>query len=73
MREVNIAIGVAGLFLFATSPARGQAAGKLEFEVASVKPMSPAPPYIPAAKSGGPGTTDPGQITWTGATLKWLL
>jgi uncharacterized protein (TIGR03435 family) len=70
MREVNIAIGWAGLFLFATNSARGQAAAKLEFEVASVKPIST---NNPPSKNGGPGTADPGQITWTGANLNWLL
>jgi uncharacterized protein (TIGR03435 family) len=71
VREVNIAIGLAGLFLFAPNPAGGQAPAKLEFEVASVKPMPQSATFIP--KSGGPGTSDPGQITWSGATLKWLL
>jgi uncharacterized protein (TIGR03435 family) len=72
MREVNLAIGLAGLFLFATNAARGQAPTKLEFEVASVKPMPPSSPQFPAP-TGGPGTTDPGQITWSGVPLKWLL
>jgi uncharacterized protein (TIGR03435 family) len=71
MREVNIAIGLAGLLLFATNAARGQASEKLEFEVASVKPMPPSSPQFP--ETGGPGTTDPGQITWSGVPLKWLL
>jgi uncharacterized protein (TIGR03435 family) len=44
-----------------------------EFEVASVKPMAWSATRIPEAKSGGPGTADPGQITWSGATLKTLL
>ena len=43
-----------------------------EFEVASVKPMPPSSPMFPEP-TGGPGTTDPGQITWSGAPLKWLL
>jgi len=72
MRELNIAIGLAGLFLFTTNAARGQAAAKLEFEVASVKPMPPSSPQFPAP-TGGPGTTDPGQLTWSGVPLKWLL
>jgi uncharacterized protein (TIGR03435 family) len=72
MREVKIAIGMAGLFLFASNAARGQAAAKLEFEVASVKPMPPSSPQFPEP-AGGPGTTDPGQITWSGVPLKWLL
>jgi uncharacterized protein (TIGR03435 family) len=71
MREVNIAICLAGLFLFATNAARGQATAKPEFEVASVKPMPPSSPQFP--ETGGPGTTDPGQITWSGVPLKWLL
>ncbi len=73
MRELNIAISLAGLFLFATNAVRGQASAKLEFEVASVKPMPPSPTYIPETKSGGPGTTDPGQITWSGVSLHEML
>ncbi len=73
MRGVNIvAIGVAGLFLFATNSARGQAAAKLAFEVASVRPR-PSSATSWSGESGGPGTTDPGQITWSGSPLKWLL
>jgi uncharacterized protein (TIGR03435 family) len=71
MREVNIMIGWAGLFLFATNAAHGQAAAKLEFEVASVKPMPPSANY--SGQAGGPGTADPGQITWSGVPLKQLL
>src|SRR5690348_610778 len=46
------------------------------FEVASVK-LAPPPDakggvFIGAAR-GGPGTKDPGQITWNGATLTNLL
>src|SRR5579871_5285259 len=51
---------------------------KLNFEVASVKKA--APPQFGAGRAmvafgrrGGPGTADPGQITWSGATLKALL
>lgn len=55
------------------------------FEVASVKPAAPdsASSRIPAAlpvavqeqmrMSGGPGTKDPGRITYNGVTLKMLL
>ena len=42
-----------------------------EFEVASVKPMPPSSPQHP--ETGGPGTTDPGQITWSGVRLRTLL
>src|ERR1035437_8896040 len=55
------------------------------FEVASVKPAAPdsAASRMPAAlpeaiqeqmrMSGGPGTKDPGRITYNGVTLKMLL
>lgn len=42
-----------------------------EFEVASVKPMPQSAPYF--SPSGGPGTSDPGQIAWSGVPLKQLL
>jgi uncharacterized protein (TIGR03435 family) len=52
----------------------GQAAENLTFEVASVKPAAPPPEgRIFVGGRGGPGTQDPGQITWTNATLKILL
>ena len=54
------------------------AAAPTEFEVASVKPYSPPVVQAGTRKSavgrrGGPGTNDPGQITWTGATLRSLV
>jgi uncharacterized protein (TIGR03435 family) len=57
--------------VFAGTLAFGQA-----FEVASVKPSPPVPPnggvYFGPAR-GGPGTPDPGLITWTYARLRDLL
>ena len=48
----------------------------LTFESASVSPSAPVPPsggvYFGPPR-GGPGTPDPGQITWSYATLKNLL
>jgi uncharacterized protein (TIGR03435 family) len=50
-----------------------------EFEVASIKPfvLPSAPTGAVARKTGGrrggPGTNDPGQIIWGGATLKALI
>ena len=38
-----------------------------------MKPMPPSPTYIPETKRGGPGTTDPGQITWSGVSLHEVL
>src|SRR5690242_11790645 len=61
-------------FLLGAIVAFGQA--PLTFEVASVKPSAPGwerggvffgPPR------GGPGTPDPGQITWTYANMIYLL
>jgi len=47
-----------------------------QFEVASVKPSAPIPPnggvYFGPPR-GGPGTPDPGLITWTYARLRDLL
>jgi uncharacterized protein (TIGR03435 family) len=71
MREVKIAIGLAGL-LFAPNAAPGQVPAKIEFDAASVKTMPPNSPMFPAP-TGGPGTTDPGLVTWPGVSLKWLL
>jgi uncharacterized protein (TIGR03435 family) len=69
-------LAIAGIAMFAFALAFGQAAGSLTFEVASVKPSPPVPPtggvYFGPAR-GGPGTPDPGQITWSYPTLKTLL
>lgn len=70
---------VTGLLLFLTSPALAQTeAPPTEFEVASIKPFVPPPPQggrgvIFGGRRGGPGTNDPGQITWNGTTLKNLI
>jgi uncharacterized protein (TIGR03435 family) len=62
--------------IFACALAFGQAPENLTFEVASVKQSPPVPPtggvYFGPAR-GGPGTADPGQITWSYPTLKTLL
>ncbi len=54
----------------------GQLSQNPTFEVASVKRSPPVPPtggvYFGPAR-GGPGTPDPGQITWSYATLRGLL
>ena len=70
-------MAVAAIFTLAGSLALGQTPeSKLEFEVASVKPW--APPTgggrgIFMGMRGGPGTPDPGQITYSGLPLKFLL
>ena len=48
--------------------------GKLEFEVASVKPAAPqAGGRIFVGRQGGPGTPDPGRVTFTNTALKQLI
>jgi len=64
-----------GIAIFACALAFGQAAENLTFEVASVKPAAPPESggRMFMGGRGGPGTPDPGRITWTNATLKILL
>jgi uncharacterized protein (TIGR03435 family) len=66
----------AGITAFVCALAFAQVPASLTFEVASVKPSAPGwekggvyfgPPR------GGPGTSDPEQITWSYATLRSLL
>ncbi len=54
----------------------GCAQETLTFEVASVKASAPPDAngaVFVGAPSGGPGTSDPGRITWRGATLMNML
>ena len=72
---MRIAILAAGIAFLAGS-AFAQTGDGAVFEVASVKPSPPVKPgervyYGPAR--GGPGTPDPGQITWTYARFFDLL
>jgi uncharacterized protein (TIGR03435 family) len=72
MRTAIIAAGIA----FLAGSAFAQTDAGLAFEVASVKPSPPVKPgervYFGPAR-GGPGTPDPGQITWTYARFFDLL
>jgi uncharacterized protein (TIGR03435 family) len=64
------------LLLACFSLAFGQTPGDLNFEVASVKQTSPPQPgsfVFFGPPRGGPGTSDPVQITWTNATLRNIL
>lgn len=70
----------AAIAVFACAFTFAQATESLTFEVASVRPSAPLPQpggrgggvFLGPAR-GGPGTPDPGQITWSYATLKSLL
>lgn len=72
MRSATLTAGIA----FLACAAFAQTANIPVFEVASVKPSPPLPPqggvYLGPAR-GGPGTPDPGQITWTWARFMDLL
>jgi uncharacterized protein (TIGR03435 family) len=72
IRQARLTAGIA----FLACSALAQAADSITFEVASVKPSPPVPSsggvYFGPAR-GGPGTPDPGQITWTYARFRDLL
>jgi uncharacterized protein (TIGR03435 family) len=61
--------------VFACCAFSGLAADGPQFEVASVKPAAPMPPGMGmrVGSRGGPGTSDPGQVTYVNLTLKNLL
>jgi uncharacterized protein (TIGR03435 family) len=64
---------IATLFI-AAGLAFAQTSAKLEFEVASVKPAPPpGDGRILVGGRGGPGSQDPGQMTFNNATVKMLL
>jgi uncharacterized protein (TIGR03435 family) len=64
-----------GLFVFASCAALAQTtAAPLSFEVASLKPAAPPTDgRIMRRMAGGPGSPDPGQLTYTNVTVKMLL
>ena len=64
---------ITGLLCLGCVVAVGQAADDLTFEVASVKRSPPPEPngrVFFGPPRGGPGTSDPGRITWTNAALR---
>jgi uncharacterized protein (TIGR03435 family) len=72
---MRTAIVCAGLIVSASCAAFGQGAAESPtFEVASVKPAEPqSAGMIRIRMSGGPGTPDPGQLTYTNVSLKNIL
>ena len=67
---------IAGSIVLVCVSVFGQAADDVSFQVASVKRTPPPEPgarvfYGPPL--GGPGTRDPGQVTWSSATLRNIL
>ncbi len=65
----------AGVVLCAAAAAFAQTADPtLQFDVASIKPAAPpTSPGIRVMMRGGPGTPDPGQITYSNVTLKNVI
>src|SRR5580700_7392903 len=78
MRHILLSAGIAVFacaLVFSQATVFGQTAESLTFEVASVKPAAHPLPFagMLLISNGGPGTPDPGQITWNSVTLKQLL
>lgn len=76
MRAVSVLGSLTGVFLFAPSAMRAQAPPKFEFEVASVRASAPrVPGQRPAlaTRRGGPGTPDPGRISYSNQPLSDIL
>ncbi|HEY1759930.1 MAG TPA: TIGR03435 family protein [Bryobacteraceae bacterium] len=69
MRAASV---LTGIFLIASMAGLGQPAPKEEFEAASVKLFTPAGAF-PLRTDGGPGTSDPGRITYLNLSFQDLL
>jgi uncharacterized protein (TIGR03435 family) len=76
MRAARVPVTLAGVFLLAAKAALGQATVTPEFEVASVRAATsrvPGQRPAPAKRSGGPGTPDPGRVTYSNEPLSGIL
>ena len=69
----GLLLAVAVAALGAQTPPPGGRATRSGFEAASVKPVGPDVPRVATGMRGGPGTSDPGRITYTSVTLAQLL
>lgn len=68
------AIISAGLAVLGSCAVFAQTAGQPSFEVASIKPAGPMPlGRMMVRMGGGPGTPDPGQITYTNVSIKNVM
>jgi uncharacterized protein (TIGR03435 family) len=68
--SLKFVVGAFGAYLLVTGAVLAQNTPKLSFEAASVRPSKGV---IPWSYSGGPGTNDPGQITYQNITLWDIL
>lgn len=74
--QVMNAVGLMSLMFSACNASYGQAATKIEFEVASVRASGvrvAGERPGPAARSGGPGTSDPVRITYSNMPLNLIV
>jgi uncharacterized protein (TIGR03435 family) len=71
LRAASLLLFAGGLFAQPPSPPKSPA--PLDFEVATVKPRDPDHRRMPAGVTGGPGTSDPGRISYGGMTMRRLL
>jgi uncharacterized protein (TIGR03435 family) len=69
---MRVVIATFGCLLLRTAFAQAVET-KLEFEAASVRPGTPVSRADPASRHGGPGTLDPGQISYRGFPIKNLI
>jgi uncharacterized protein (TIGR03435 family) len=77
MQGTNVVAGLLTLALTGSIVAASQARSKIEFEAASLRSSSPLLPKqekpINGVRSGGPGTADPGQLTYSRVPLDQIL
>lgn len=75
MKTASVLRAIGALALVAAAAPAQTSSAKLEFEVASIKPAAPQEPGRPIriGAAGGPGTTDPGQLKYSNASLQMLI
>jgi len=77
MRLVNPVAGLLSLLCLASSDSSGQTSAKPQFEVASVRSSGPRNPNegapIDGVRRGGPGTAEPGRISYSGVPLDNII
>jgi len=76
MRGTSVVAGLTILLFFESDAFYGQVPPKLEFEVASIRASAarvPGQRPAPATRSGGPGTADPGRVSYSNRPLSDIL
>jgi uncharacterized protein (TIGR03435 family) len=76
MRGTSAVAGLTILLFFEPHSSYGQAPEKPEFEVATVRASAPRIPGqrpVPATRTGGPGTADPGRVSYSNKALSDII